>query len=198
MNDIEKMKQDFEQKLKYALMENELEGMLNFEDVEIRILGIIYSVKDKLHVRVYHKNGFGSISNQLASRVLKTFLPTEKIKVSCEEETALNYSIIAESNYKGDNTLNISYISGDYNFRFSMPIDGNEILEQFFIRQQRPITSSEAKTYLGGATKRKINITRVVEHMFNKGSVHKYSDCVVSTDENVVNEIIETIKNVEQ
>lgn len=139
MKDIEKMKREFEQKLKLAELENKLE-------VEI---GCTFSVFDGYGRTYAHAK---NIELSQAARLLATYAPTENVELdstaTARATKSYVYRVEAERRYSDHFTsLVISWVSNNIHFQFTMPIDGNERLAQFFTDGQREMTRTEQSTY---------------------------------------------------
>lgn len=143
-NDIEKMKAEFEEKLRMAELENKLnEGVEGYE------LHLSKDSKYRILVRLPYdtRTGFNEPSIEHMAEVLRNYPKTEDIVY--DRKYNLPYVIHARRGY-GDRygTLSLSWNSGEYVVRGSLQIDGTDLYDEFFEPVTlRPTTNSENSTY---------------------------------------------------
>jgi hypothetical protein len=152
MNDIEKMRQEFEQKVKYAQIENEMNEKLKGDSVEMHIYGNSFGKnKDKLHVGfwgVNEKNWNNDLNPRQIGAIMTNFPVTEQVQVESVQQGTIaqvDYKMHTERSLHMNYTqLNIDWISGEYDIRVSMKIDSflkDEDLMQWFTITYRDVDS---------------------------------------------------------
>lgn len=143
-NDIEKMRAELEETIRLAELENKLnEGVEGYE------LHLSKDSKYRILVRIPYdtRTGFNEPSIEHMAEVLRNYPKTEDIVY--DRRYNLPYVIHARRGY-GDRygTLSLSWISGEYEVRGSLKIDGSDFYEEFFKSiRHRQTTSSENATY---------------------------------------------------
>lgn len=137
LNDIEKMRREFDEKLANAIKENELnEGI---EGYELRIN------KGTIMMHKSYISGVVSPSREQISEVLRKFPMTEATLYDKKYE--LPY-VIHSSQHYGDKCgkLSIQWKYNEYTICVSMDID-KEIINEFFNVSKRETVDSENTTY---------------------------------------------------
>lgn len=142
MKDLEKMKYEFEKKLKLAETENQMEEKFGCEFMVLeRIFGEgkrIIAMTEDLHI---------------GAEMLKAFPADEKMPLNA---TATNpkgtvtglYNVRAERGFRDQYTkLKVRWVNKGDDYEFETRIDGNELLEQFFVNDQRKMSRIECDTY---------------------------------------------------
>ena len=169
MKDIKKMREVFEQELKYAEIENEVEARLGFEG--FKIVGESLTQKGTLHTYFLH-----DLNREQAAQVLKTFQPTGRYKVS-GKDIELTYRLETHRYPKeAGTTLKISWIHEDYDMTFEMLIDEqDETLMQYFRQDWRELDNSDIGLYYGAVSPREKSHLRNLRFLtFNCGNVIRY------------------------
>lgn len=172
MKDFEKMKADFDKKLEMAKTENELEEKVAGEGILLHVFEGIEGF-----VCLAYTGSLG-ISKRLTPRqlgcLLKTFPPTDKVKVSTarhNDDVDVDYYVEIHNGYKYTD-FNIHWICNGIQFRITTEYYMVESLfAEMTTSTYRGIDSSEASTYLGGATQRKINSVKIACRCWFTGDV---------------------------
>lgn len=140
VNDIEKMKAEFEEKLALAIKENELN-----KDIDGYALSL-----DKyncVHWKVEYRSGVGFVNPTLpqVADILKRFPMTKHTLY--DKSIELPYVIHSRNSY-GDRTpeMSIKWLSGEYELYISLPID-DELCKEFFRISTRETTNCENSTF---------------------------------------------------
>ncbi len=142
MKDLKKMKSEFERKYKLAKIENQMEEIFGCEFMVIERLwndgARIIAKTDDVHI---------------AAELLKEFPSDEKQSLNA---TASNpkgtifglYRARVERGFRDTySKLLVSWLNKGNEYEFELKIDGNELLEQFFINAQRKMSRIECDTY---------------------------------------------------
>lgn len=142
MKDLQKLRKGFEKKLKLAEIENEMEEKYGCE-----FMAIGHLFNDGAHIIAK------TDELSVAARLLNDF-PADKERPL--DASATNpkggvfglYKAGAERGFRDTYTkLKISWFHKGDEFEFELKIDGNELLEQFFINDQRKMADFERDTY---------------------------------------------------
>lgn len=142
MKDLEKLKSEFDKKLKFAEIENQMESKFG---CEFMVLGRI----NKEGVRIIAKTD----DLHIASELLKEFPSDEEQVLDASARNPQGtvfglYKAKAERGFRDTYTkLKITWLYKGNEFEFELKIDGDELLEQFFVNDQRKMTSIECETY---------------------------------------------------
>lgn len=136
------MKSEFEKELKFAEIENRMEQRFG---CGFMVLGRF----NKEGARVIAKTE----DNHIAAEFLKAFPANEEQPLDASARnprgTILGlYHIRAERGFRDTYTkLRVSWLCSGDEYEFTLKIDGNELLERFFVDDQRKMTRSECDTY---------------------------------------------------
>ena len=140
VNDIAKIKAEFEERLALAIKENELnEGIDGYQ--------LTLDKHNRVGWGVVYKSGVGFVTPTLAqvADILTRFPMTKNTLYdkTCE----LPYVIHSRNSY-GNRTpeMSIKWLSGEYELYISLPID-DELCKEFFKISTRETTDCENSTY---------------------------------------------------
>lgn len=186
MKDIEKMRAEFEEKIRLAEMENDFENR--------------YGIK----VGVFHVNGYDMVhiecDNETAKRVLNEFEADTEWAIDHERDSKhmYKYRLCSIMRYSDRySKLEIEFINKGVKYWIDLAIDGNELLVPFFRRTHRTITETELSTWHPvnhqGTLYRDMQIPQM---SFNSQNVKRYyggDQLLVDGDE--IDRIINAIKN---
>lgn len=142
MKDLAKLKSEFERKYKLAEIENQMEvkfgcEFMALERFKVKGSRIIAKTED-LHI---------------AAAILKEYPADEEQSLNSSARNPKGtvfglYHVRAERGFRDTNTkLRVSWLNGGNEFEFDLKIDGNEVLEKFFVNDQRKMTRIECETY---------------------------------------------------
>lgn len=142
MKDLEKLKSEFEKKYKLAEIENQMEERFGCEFMVIERLrndgARIIAKTDDAHI---------------AGKMLKDFpADTERpLNASARDPKGTIFGLYnarAERGFSdGYTKLIISWFHKNDEYEFNLKIDGNDLLEQFFINDRRKMSRIECDTY---------------------------------------------------
>lgn len=191
MNDIEKMKVEYEQKIKWAEMENELSKKLS-EGTRISIIGKSLTQKGKLQTSIRSENWGRGLTEQQVGELMLTFPVTEKSRTYVgkgqylEKDYEMNTHRYAHTYYT---ELSISWISGELDISVSVRLDNySDEIKQFFIYDRRRLDYDELRygdkpeTYLSFYTFAYGHVVRF------SGGYHK------QVSDSALNDIVEKFK----
>lgn len=139
MNDIEKMKAEMEQKIKWAEMENELSKKLP-DGVRVSIIGDSLTQKGKLHTMIWAVPG---LTEHQVGEILNAFPVTEKVSVyngngnySFEDYAMTTHRYVCDCYTE----LHIEWISDDLVMSIKVHIDKcSDEIKQFFTKTYRDV-----------------------------------------------------------
>lgn len=142
MNDIEKMKTEYEQKIKWAEMENELSKKLP-EGTRISIIGKSLTQKGKLQTSIRGENWSRGLTEQQVGELMLAFPVTEKSRtyVGLDQYSEKEYEMQTHRYLHCPHTdLNISWVSGELTISLELKVElcSNEI-KQFFTETYRDV-----------------------------------------------------------
>lgn len=142
MKDLEKLKSEFERKYKLAEIENQMEVKFGCEFMALERFKVegsrIIAKTEDLHI---------------AAAILKEYPADEEQSLNSSARDPKGtvfglYRVRAERGFRDTYTkLRVSWLNGGNEFEFDLKIDGNEVLEKFFVNDQRKMSSSECETY---------------------------------------------------
>lgn len=190
-NDIEKMRAELEETIRLAELENKLnEGVEGYE------LHLSKDSKYRIWVRIPYdtRTGFNEPSIEHMAEVLRNYPKTEDIVY--DRRYNLPYVIHARRGY-GDRygTLSLSWISGEYEVRGSLKIDGSDFYEEFFKSiRHRQTTSCENSTYTSIHEGGLIGKDIVPEYNFKAEQKCYYGGVRLLIDVDEIERLIEFIK----
>ena len=148
MNDLEKMKAEYEQKIKWAEMENELSKKLP-EGTRISIIGKSLTQKGKLQTSIRSENWSRGLTEQQVGELILAFPVTEKSRTYVgkdqysEKEYIMQTHRYAHAYYT---ELSISWISGELDISVVVRLDNcSDEIKQFFIYDRRRLDYDELK-----------------------------------------------------
>ena len=195
MNDLEKMRKEFESKLKLAEKENEMESRFGVEFFAINLW-------KKSSMTIYPRN---EADLDLAKRLLNEFPADTEIALDASATNPLGntfhkYHLSSDRGYRDQySVLEFEWICQGDSYNMKMRIDGNEVLEQFFNNTQRNISESELSTYkptdkwhhvIYDTTK-----VQIPQRRFNCEQIRYSGGICSATDAKFIDQIIEAIKN---
>lgn len=150
MNDIAKMRAEFEQKLQWAELENEHNERLEPEKVSLHIVGHSITQKGKLQA-YFEPERFGTLPNVKAGMVLSMYPVTEDLTTFVGHDTyeQMMYRLETRRSPRDPWTiLKIEWISGDFDLSCEVALDGSdESVMQFFQKRHRTLEESEISSY---------------------------------------------------
>jgi hypothetical protein len=131
MNDLEKMRQEFDKKMQYAQMENQVNEVLKNDGIEISIIGKSCSHKGLLHVSIHATKGnYGFTEFRLTplqvGAAMINFPVTQKTDINCVDGKLgeVDYKMVVHRYLHEHRTeLSIDWISGEYDISVDMYID---------------------------------------------------------------------------
>lgn len=142
MNDIEKMKAEYEQKIKWAEIENELSKKLP-EGTQISIIGKSLTQKGKLQTSIRGENWSRGLTEQQVGELMLAFPVTEKSRtyVGKDQYSEKEYEMQTHRYLNCPNTdLNISWISGELAISLELKVElCSDEIKQFFTRTSRNV-----------------------------------------------------------
>lgn len=186
MNDINKMRADFEEKIRLAEMENDFEtrygikvGVFNMKDY------------DMVHFKC---------DNETAKRLLNELEADTEWAIDHEpnSENVSKYRLCSSRRYSDQySKLEIEFINKGVKYWIDLAIDGNELLLPFFKRTWRNITVTELSTWHPMTSTGALDRNRQIPQMsFNSPQVIRYyGGDQLLVDEEEIENIINTIKN---
>ncbi|MBE6244243.1 MAG: hypothetical protein E7108_01810 [Bacteroidales bacterium] len=170
MNDIAKMRKEFDEKIRYAELENDVETRLGIEGFRI-INQSITQRKGLLHTHFFNK-----LEKEQIVKVLKEFPPTEKYKVS-GKDIELTYLLKTHRYPTEQNTvLSIAWISGDFDMQVDMNInESDDLLMQYFRPDWYEIDNHDIGLFYGAVSPRQKSMLKRQRFLsFNSGNVLRY------------------------
>lgn len=199
--DIDKIKAEFEKKIQYAIMQNELFDKLGDNDIELSILGDSHTQKGKYHLYVRHEKVCQKLSIQQIGLILTKLPSTEKSKVhiGSSKYIEMDYEVETTRGYRDSHaTLKIGYIHDKYDIGLELPIEPNKELNGFFADSYRKVEDYEITThYIVSRPNREAkDVTVPVKEFANGECVRFVGGYVKSKSEWAANNIIEAIKEV--
>lgn len=190
VNDIEKMKAEFEEKLALAIKENELNADINGYQLKL-------DEYNRVSWGVVYKSGVGFVTPTLAqvADILSRFPMTKNTLY--DKAVEMPY-VIHSSNSYGDRNpeMSIRWISGEYEVRISLPIY-DELCKEFFKISTRWTTDSENSAYASIQHYDERGCRRCYSvRVFNflKSQKNYYGGVNLLTDIDEINRIINYIK----
>lgn len=142
MNDIEKMKAEYEQKIKWAEMENELSKRLP-EGTRISIIGKSSTQKGKLQTSMRSEDWSRGLTEQQVGELMLTFPVTEKSRtyVGLDQYSEKEYEMQTHRYLHCPHTdLCISWISGELDISLELKVElCSDEIKQFFTRTSRDV-----------------------------------------------------------
>lgn len=186
MKDIEKMRAEFEEKIRLAEMENEFETR--------------YGIK----VGVFHSNGYDMVhiecDNETAKRVLNEFEADTEWAIDHERDSKhmYKYRLCSIRRYSDQySKLEIEFINKGVKYWIDLAIDGNELLLPFFKGTRRKITETEFSTWHPMNEHGYYDPNMLIPQMsFNSQNVKRYyGGDQLLVDPNEIEMIISAIKN---
>lgn len=142
MKDLERMKSEFEKELKFAQIGNQMEERFGCE----------FAVLER-----FKKEGARIIARKedihVASELLKAYPADEEQSLDASARNPQGtikglYHVRAERGFRDmHTTLEVCWLHQGNQYEFRLTIDGNEVLEKFFVNEQRKMTRIECDTY---------------------------------------------------
>ena len=188
MKDLEKMRKDFEQKLRFAEMENEFEAKFGIS------CHVFESGNDLLCT-------CKTEDNAIAGRILREFPADKEILLDKSAvrsgENKHFYHLTSIRGYSDSkSSLKIEFIHEGIMYWVEVPINGNEAIEKFFDDGMRKMADHELSTY---KPVRRGHICREYElpcKRFRYSSYIQYSGGhFVAQNHSAIDEIVNALKN---
>ena len=202
MNDIAKMREEFEQKIKYAQIENEMNERLEPHGIKISVIGVSNTNKGKLHISVRCVDSYtkGLDVRQIGCALCE--LPmTESYRSytgSKNGHVLLPYEM---QTHRGANefqtSLDVRWISNEFDVWATMSIDEKDAeVMQFFKETTRELTDTEVQLYCNGRTRWNYNRRNFHRFLtFNCGQVVRFQGGYhKQVAEGILNSIAEMLK----
>ena len=189
MKDLEKIKREYEEKLRLAELANNFERVTSIEP------------------NVFHSGDYDFISVKgydiaTIARVLKEYPADAPIVLNASAihigDKHGMYHLSSRRDYNDKaSRLEIEYYNNNVKFWLDININGNEVLEQFFTDSYRTIEDTELSTYHPVNHEGKLyHDMRIPCKKFKNRNVETYYKSVeVLLDENEIDNIINAIKN---
>lgn len=180
MNDIAKMRKEFDEKIRLAELENEYNERLEKSGIEIRIVsGDSLMQKGKIHATVRKAGDWiKPLDGHDAQNALKLLPMTENLRVyNGKEHVMLPYRMETHRSPSESRTiLTVNYIHGDLDLSFDMTINESDPeMMQYFQRTQRELDSREIGLYYGAVSPRtKANVQMLPFLTFNCGKIVRF------------------------
>lgn len=198
--DIEKLKAEFEAKIKNAEESNSILDILGDYSLNVSIDNISYLQKGKKALRIRPQEILGKLTIQQVGVVLSKFPSTEKVRERGVDgkDVWLDYKLSTERRYGSSFTeLHIWYISGEYDISICFPIELYNELNGCFLDSSRKVEQSEITTYyIVSKPHMKSKDVTVPMKVFAKGEYVKYvGGNVHSVTQWAIDDIIELIKS---
>lgn len=188
MKDLEKMRKDFEQKLRFAEKENEFEAKFGIS------CHIFESGNEVLCT-------CETEDNAIAGRILREFPADKEIfldkSATNSGENKYFYRLTSSRGYSDSkSSLKIEFVSAGIRYWVEVPINGNEAIEKFFDNGMRKMADHELSTY---KPVRRGHICREYElpcKRFRYSSYIQYSGGhFVAQNHSAIDEIVNVLKN---
>ena len=181
MNDITKMRAEFEEKIRLAELENKYNERLAPHGIEIRIIGASCTQKGKLQasVRKAGDDWIKPLDEHDVQTALELLPMTEKSReyVGDHKYDMLSYSMDTHRSPNECRTvLTIGYIHEDLDLSMDLPInEKNPELMQYFRMTARELDETEVRLYIGQKTSGNWNTRKNFQFLtFNFGSVVRF------------------------
>ena len=181
MNDITKMRAEFEEKIRLAELENKYNERLAPHGIEIRIIGASFTQKGKLQasVRKAGDDWLKPLDEHDVQTALELLPMTEKSReyVGDNKYDMLSYSMDTHrSPNEWRTVLTIGYIHEDLDLSMDLPInEKNPELMQYFRMTARELDETEVRLYIGQKTAGNWNTRKNFQFLtFNSGSVVRF------------------------
>lgn len=172
MEDIAKMREEMERKIRLAEIGNEFETKVG---IKCSCLGEPATQKGKTWIN------FGDVTKEQASKILKMFPWTEKAKrtKSAIDNSVLEMSYLLETHrYPKEplTKLSIEWIHDEYSITLGIRImPDDEVLMGYFKRDRYELSSDSIGLYYGAVSSRdRENLSRQPVLSFNCGSQIRY------------------------
>lgn len=200
MKDIEKLKREYEQKLRYAELENRYNESLEKEGIQLSIIGESCMTKGKLHV-VFHTVDYnGELNTQQAQTILNEFPSTEDCETYVGKSQYDRLPYVLETHrgpHDAKTSLSFRWIYEDMDCSFDMDIDETDPnVMQFFTTRNRALTQSEISAYGIQKTRFNVNYRNFFPYLsFNCGHVVRFEgghDKQIASG--IITSVVETIK----
>ena len=171
MKDIEKMRQEFERKIKCAEMSNKIEAEVGIECSVMENGSCTQKGKEWL--------SFSKVTKEQAGKILKMFPWTERSKTRGHNGKDIEISYVLSTSRSPKDmftTLDISWIHNEWAISMNLPIDPTDhILMQYFKRDSYEIDDSTIGLYFGAVSEREKGYLKNVSLLsFNCGDVVRF------------------------
>lgn len=139
MNDLEKMRKEFEKKLRFAELENDFENKYGIS------CHIFESMRSTLCT-------CKTDNNEIVGKILREIPADKEVfldkSATNDGENKHFYHLTSSRGYSDSySTLRIWFVSGGIEYWVEVPINGNEAIEKFFDDGTRKMASHELSTY---------------------------------------------------
>lgn len=203
MNDIAKMQREFDEKIRIAKLENQLNEELEKHGVSLGIFTTDTKTGRYLcHFHKVNESWNNKFSEHDAQTILRLLPMTESKEVSVgagKPKILLPYEVTVRREPKEPRTtLKIHYIHDNLELWVDMPIDErNHELMGYFQKTQRELDDSTIGIHYGCVSPREKSYLRMLPFLtFNCGSVVRfYGGTHLQTSEGHITSIVETIIN---
>ena len=181
MNDITKMRAEFEEKIRLAELENKYNERLEPHGISIRIHGNSLTQKGKLSVSVYRAGDkwLNPLDEHNVQDLLELLPMTEKSRVYVGDHKydELSYEMSTHRSPNENRTvLEIGYIHEDLDLSVKLPInEKNPELMQYFRKAARELGETEVRLYVGQKTAGNWQMRNNFQFLsFNSGRVVRF------------------------
>ena len=199
MKDLEKMQAKFAKELEMAKVENEMEERFG---IHFQVLEMLRG--DGLRIIARGEGQYGlsvdHITLHEAACLLCAFdadteQPLDATATNPRGNVRGLYHVRAERSFRASYTLlRIEWLHGGNNYEIGLKIDGEEMLEKYFVDSTRKMDSSERETYKPIRRGQLVQELDLPIKRFICSHISYSGGHLSATNLDVINEIIETIK----
>lgn len=188
MNDLEKMRKDFEQKFRFAEMENEFETKFGVSCNVFKSGGVVLCTCK-------------TEDNAIAGRILREFPADKEIfldrSASHDGENKYFYHLTSSRCYSDSKSiLKVKFFNNGIEYWVEVPINGNEAIEKFFDDGTRKMASHELSTYKPVRRGRVCKEYDLPCKCFRFSNSINYSGgYIVAQNHSAIDEIVNALKN---
>lgn len=196
--DLDKIKAEYEHKIQEAIVVNGILDKIGDDSFRVHYFKA-RSNKRKDMISFNAEKVLEELPIEKVGLILTKLPSTEKIEVYVGnyKHEMMDYRLLTRRGYRDAHaTLDISYISGDYEISISLPIEPNKELNGFFADTTRKVEQSEITTYyIVNRPDRKAEDVRVPMNVFANGEYVRFvGGYVTNKSEWAANNIVEAIK----
>lgn len=178
MNDIAKMRKEFEEKIRLAELENKYNEKLEKEGICIRIFSKDKNGRILASVQKTDDEWRNPFNEHDAQNLLRLLPITDDylVHVGHNKKELLPCDMCTYRSPKKSTVLEVKYIHKDLEVWFELPInERNNELMQYFMKTQRELDNNEIGLYYGCLSPRqKSNVQMLPFLTFNCGSVVRF------------------------